>query len=104
MADIFSVRCPDCGGQTHYYDSVKRKLRLEYGKTTFTYLKRYKCINCGRIHRLLPADILPFKHYKAEIVFGVLRGDITPECIGYEDYPTELTMKRWKNEFADILH
>ena len=103
MVDILNVRCPDCGDAARYYDSVKRKLRIEYGKSTLMYIKRYKCVNCGRIHRLLSADILPFKHYKAEIVFGVLSGRISSECVEYEDYPTELTMKRWKTELADIF-
>lgn len=104
MVDIYGVQCPDCGCDAHYYDRVKRKLRIEYGKTVITYIKRYKCVKCGKIHRLLSADILPFKHYKAEIVFGVLSGKISSECVEYEDYPTELTMKRWKTEFADIFH
>ena len=99
MVDI----CMDCGGQIKYYDKVKRKLRIENGKTEIIYIKRYKCVNCGRIHRLLSADILPFKQYSARVILGVLTESITPFCTGYEDYPTELTMKRWRKEFADIL-
>ena len=34
---------------------------------------------------------------------GVLNGTITPETIDYEDYPCELTMKRWtRNSHAPL--
>jgi len=98
-----SMTCPLCNGELKYYDKVKRICKSKYGRQNVIYLQRKKCVNCGAIHRLLPPDILPYKHYEAEMVFGVLQGLITPDVIGFEDYPSEITMERWKMESADIL-
>ena len=34
---------------------------------------------------------------------GVIEGLITPETLGYEDYPCEMTMHRWMNEKNRLL-
>jgi hypothetical protein len=44
----------------------------------------------------LPDYLFPYKQYEREVIIGVMDGYITPETIGYEDYPCEMTMKRWK--------
>lgn len=103
MVQFRKSTCPICGGLLKYYDRVKRIVRSKYGNQKFIYVKRLKCTNCGAIHRQLTPDILPYKHYEAEMVFGVLQGLITPDVIGFEDYPSEITMERWKKESADIL-
>lgn len=54
-------------------------------------------MKCGVLHRELTEEILPHKHYEADIIFGVIEGLITPETLGFEDYPCEMTMLRWKN-------
>ena len=95
--------CPECGGQLYKYDNVTRMLKTKNGAKSYVRIKRMRCTNCKRIHRQLTADILPYKHYEAEMVLGVLHGIITPEVIGFEDYPSEMTMERWKRESADIL-
>ena len=51
----------------------------------------------GQIRRELPDYISPYKQYEAEVIRGVLEGFITCETYGYEDYPCEMTMARWKN-------
>ena len=48
---------------------------------------------------MLPDYILPYKHYESEIIFGVLEGLIDLDTYGYEDYPCETTMNRWRAEF-----
>ncbi|MEQ2698093.1 DUF6431 domain-containing protein, partial [Hungatella hathewayi] len=48
-------------------------------------------------HRELPDYIFPYKQYEAEVIRGVLEGFITCETYGYEDYPCEMTMVRWRN-------
>ena len=35
-----------------------------------------------------------------EIVDGVKEGLIDSDTLGFEDYPCELTMKHWREEFA----
>lgn len=89
--------CPDCGGILKYYDSVPRIVRTKRRSTSWIKVRRLRCIKCGHLHRELPDDIFPYKQYEAEIIRGVIEGLITCETIGYEDYPCEMTMIRWKS-------
>lgn len=89
--------CPICNGELKYYDSVNRIVRTKQRKTTYIKIRRLKCINCRSIHREIPKDIFPYKQYEAEIIIGVLDGLITPDTFGFEDYPCEMTMLRWRN-------
>lgn len=93
--------CPNCGGITHYYDRTKRIVKGKNGEKHCVYVYRYVCRTCGQIHRVIPNSLVPFKHYEKEIIDGVLEGFITPDTLGFEDYPNELTMKRWKKENED---
>ena len=87
--------CPECGGTLKYYDKVRRIVRTKGGTTWYEKIKRFRCIECKRLHRMLPYTILPFKHYEAEIIEGVVNGIITSDTLGFEDYPCEMTMIRW---------
>lgn len=89
--------CPKCGGVLKYYDSTRRMVRTKHGRKTYILIRRLRCIKCCSVHRELPNDILPYKHYDSEIIQGVIEGTITSETLGFEDYPCEITMKRWKN-------
>ena len=85
------------------YDKVKRIVRTKGRVTNRTIIRRLRCPKCGRLHRELPEDIFPYKQYEAEIIRGVLEGFITPETMGYEDYPCEMTMIRWKAQKSQLL-
>lgn len=89
------LNCPHCGGTTQYYDTAKRVIKGKYGKTREAYVRRYRCQRCKEIHRVTPDTLIPFKHYEKEIIQGVLAGIITSETLGFEDYPSEMTMRRW---------
>lgn len=89
--------CPKCGGKLKYYDSVKRIVRTKRRITKKVIIRRMKCYNCGSLHREIPDFIIPFKQYEAEVIIGVLEGFITPDTLGFEDYPCEMTMIRWRN-------
>lgn len=88
--------CPDCGGELRYYDKVERIIRTRNRVTTIVKLRRFRCMKCGEVHRELPDDICPYKQYESEVIRGVLEGFITSSTYGFEDYPCELTMIRWK--------
>lgn len=88
--------CPKCGGQLKYYDSVKRLVRHKYGRKNKVDIRRFRCCKCGTIHRELPDFIFPHKQYEADIIIGVWEGLITCETLGFEDYPCERTMVRWR--------
>lgn len=87
--------CKECGGTEYYYDTVLRSARTKKGKRYFVKVRRYRCSNCHSIHRVLPSYLLPYKLYEKEIIQGVIFGYITPDTLGYEDYPCEATMNRW---------
>ena len=89
------TKCPICGGNLKHYDRVERVVRIKGGLTQKTKIKRVRCITCRKLHRELPDYLVPYKHYEAEIIKGVIDGYITTETLGFEDYPCELTMKRW---------
>lgn len=91
------IACSICSGYMKYYDSVPRSVRTKGGKTKYIKIQRFRCPNCGYINRKLPDYIFPYKQYEAEIIRGVIEGLITCETIGYEDYPCEMTMIRWKS-------
>lgn len=93
--------CPKCGGKLKYYDSVKRILRTKMGEKKKIIMWRLKCESCRSVHRVYPDFILPYKQYEADIIKGVLDGIITPDTLGFEDYPCETTMKRWLKEKDD---
>lgn len=90
--------CPECGGVLKYYDKVRRIVRTKGGDKCDIEVKRYRCCECRAIHRDLPDFIFPYKHYDADIIKGVLAGFINSSTIGYEDYPCDMTMRRWVRE------
>ena len=89
--------CPNFGGTLKYYDKVQRIVRTKERQTTWVTIRRFRCTKCHRVHREIPDFLYPYKQYEAEIINGVLEGFITSETIGFEDYPSEITMSRWKS-------
>lgn len=96
MVKVGETECPNCGGELRFWDMVNRLIRYENGDKEWTRIRRMKCKKCGKLHRELPDYILPFKQYDAEIIKEIQNGSITSDDLGYENYPTELTMLRWK--------
>lgn len=88
--------CPECGGELKGYDTVKRWKKTTDGKRILVYIPRKRCKKCNKLHRELPDDLVKFKQYEKEVIDGVREGLITPDTLGYQDFPCELTMKRWK--------
>ena len=88
--------CPKCGGQLKYYDHVQRLVRTKFGNKKWVAIRRLRCRSCHAVHRELPDFIFPYKQYEADIIIGVLEGLITCETLGFEDYPCEMTMIRWR--------
>lgn len=95
--------CQDCGGKLKYYDKVRRIVRTKGRVSKWVNVPRYQCSECGCIHRYLPDYIYPYKQYESEIIAGVIEGLITCETFGYEDYPCEMTMIRWKAHKSQVI-
>ena len=95
------ITCSKCGSEfVKYQDEVPRIIREKYGEKHWIKIPRYRCKNCGCVFRVLPENLLPFKHYDKEIIQGVVEGVISEETIGYEDFPCEVTMARWRRTYA----
>lgn len=103
MISINELRCPNCGSELKYYDTVTRIVRTTNRKTRTVKLRRLKCICCKTVHRELPEFIFPYKQYETEVIKGVIEGLITSDTLGYEDYPCEMTMRRWTSQNLQIL-
>lgn len=94
--------CKACGGGTKAYDRVKRILKERRGAVSWHYVYRFKCEVCGHVQRELPDYMLPYKHYSKDIIEGVVEGLITERTYGFEDYPCEMTMKRWRENYKRL--
>jgi hypothetical protein len=90
--------CPDCGGELKHYDRVPRLVKTNGGEKQWVKIRRVRCVECRKLHRDLPNYILPYKHYKGDIISGVVNGLISVTTLGFEDYPCEMTMIRWINQ------
>lgn len=95
--------CRYCGSDLKYYDKVQRLVRTKGRLTKRIKVPRYRCNICGYIHRFLPENLLPYKQYEAEVIKGVIEGFITCDTVGFEDYPCEMTMIRWKAQNLQLL-
>lgn len=95
--------CPTCGDSLKYYDRVKRIVRTKRRQTQRVVIRRLRCQKCKTIHRALPEFIFPYKQYEKEVILGVLEGLITSEVLGFEDYPAEITMDRWRSQKTQLL-
>lgn len=89
--------CSICNGYMKYYDKVPRIIRTKGRQSKWIKVRRFRCTACGCVRRELPDSIIPYKQYEADIIRGVLEGFISCETYGYEDYPCEMTMFRWKS-------
>ena len=89
--------CPVCGSPLRLYDRVTRIVRSEYGKIDYINIYRYRCTNihCHKIHRELPCFLIPYKQYKTSVIEGFIDGSLSSSNLEYEDYPTEVTVKKW---------
>lgn len=97
------LTCPKCGWNLRYYDNVRRIVRTKGGVSGYVQIRRMRCSGCRGVHREIPGFIFPYKQYEAEVIRGVLEGYITPETYGYEDYPSQTTMMRWKAHKIHLL-
>lgn len=98
MINYNGTKCSTCDGFLKYYDKVRRNVRTRYGSKYTIKIRRYRCMDCTKLHREMPPEILPYKHYERCIIEGVVNKYISSETIGFEDYPCERTMTRWIHE------
>ena len=91
-------KCPDCGNVLKHYDYVSRVLKTKRGVKQKILVERRYCKVCHKVHRVITEDIIPYKQYERPVIEGVREGLISEETLGFEDYPSERQMKRWRRE------
>lgn len=92
------MECPKCKKKMIKYGTAKRQIKGPNKTTILIKVQRYRCCNCNMTIRELPSGVVPFKQYSKDIIDGVKDGSITSDILEFEDYPCEMTMKRWKND------
>ena len=95
--------CPVCHGVLRYRDSRPRIRKKEGGIKEYLMVRRFFCKTCHSYHTELPDCLVPYKHYEAEVISGVLDGVIRPDDLDSEDYPSFQTMLRWLQWFNENL-
>ena len=95
--------CPVCQGTLRYRDSRPRIRKKEGGTRERMMIRRFRCQNCHSYHNELPDCLVPYKHYEAEVIAGVLDEVICPNDLDSEDYPSFNTMLRWLQWFHENL-
>ena len=87
--------CSDCGGELCLFGSCKRIVRLGYGKKDILSVKRLRCMDCRKVHREVPRNMLPYKQYRKDIVEGFRSGRLSTCSDAFEDYPCDATIRLW---------
>jgi len=97
LSDSREYLCPVCKeGNLVFHDYCKRIVRHEDGETEWIRIPRHQCDNprCGKLHRMLPDFLVPFKHYTEEVISDAVNDRLNPEWIN--DAPSPATIRRWK--------
>jgi hypothetical protein len=95
--------CPICHSYLNYRDSRIRIRKKEGGIKERLMIRRFYCKNCHSYHHELPDCLVPYKHYEAEVISGVLDEVILSDDLDSEDYPSFSTMLRWMQWFRENL-
>ncbi len=98
MINKNDTRCPKCGGELQPRGFVMRKIKLGNYEIKKVKVRRFSCRTCGAWHRELPNDILPYKQYSKTIIDGFSKGKLSTDILEYENFPCDMTVKRWKNK------
>lgn len=88
--------CPVCGRELAGHGTKKRHTKDENGGKVWYQVPRKECKECGKTHCMLPDFMIPYKHYRAEIIEAVI--DDTDIYFAIE----ESTIYRWKRWFRNI--
>ena len=74
------------GTELVYRDTCSRHYKLGGGKRVWFRIRRLKCPHCKVLHRELPDVLAPFKHYRLDIIMGMLDGSLTTDDLKYENW------------------
>lgn len=96
--------CPTCKkGILVFRDYCRRILRHEADEPEWLQIPRHRCSNpgCGKVHRMLPDFIVPFKHYREETISDAIDGRLSANET--DDQPSEHLIQLWKRWIAENI-
>ena len=95
------VLCSFCHGRLKYHSSYRRYLKDEESNREQGWVAQVHCAACGKYPALMPAFIMPYKHYETEVIEGVIaeseRGVNVEKSGGCAADAS--TMRRWVRQF-----
>ena len=96
--------CPTCKkGILVFRDYCRRILRHEADEPEWLQIPHHQCSNpgCGKVHRMLPDFIVPFKHYREETISDAIDGRLSSNET--DDQPSEHLIQLWKRWIAENI-
>lgn len=78
-----------------YRSTTKRIVKFPGGEKREILIPVLTC--CGKYRRDIPDYLVRFKHYTKETIEKVVSEDVSEDIL-YEDFPSEVTMKRWRSQ------
>ena len=95
--DIF---CAHCKGRLTVNDCYQRHFIDEVGNRHYGLIAQGCCGACRKYPSLIPSFLMPYKHYKAEVIEKVIFEAEEKEVLS--DCPADdATMRRWVNQFKE---
>jgi len=98
-----AVLCPLCYGTLTVHGSYSRHCRDEGGNRSYGWIAQGHCITCNVYPALIPDFIMAYKHYKTEVIEGVVaaceEGNVVEGLGGYAADAS--TMRRWVRQFRE---
>jgi len=97
------VLCSVCHGQLKYHSSYRRYLQDEESNREQGWVAQVHCAACGKYPALLPEFIMPYKHYEAGVIEGVIaesENGVNVEKSGGCAADAS-TMRRWVKQFRE---
>ena len=98
-------RCHYCSGEKFHKHGTRERHVIEQGKKIWHEVQRFHCAcdDCRKTFTLLLPNMLPHKHYAAPEIEQVLHKQENPTDPPHECGAEESTLRRWVQEFPQIL-
>ena len=96
-----AVLCPLCYGLYKVHGCYQRHCLNENGDRYYGWVAQGRCDACKKYPAILPDFIMPHKHYKTEVIEGVIAASEAGQIIeGFGGCAADVsTMRRWVKQF-----
>ena len=97
------VLCDLCMSLLKYHGCYWRQVKDEDGDCHYGWVAQGHCVSCNKYPSLLPEFIMSYKHYRADIIGGVIKeseaGAVIEHIAGCAADVS--TMRRWVRQFRE---